>query len=80
MVGSGIYLILIGALMIKKKDVSMSKGIGRYNVFVGVLSIIGGIAGYFIRSVGNNMFFGFTILLVISFVIFYVLRIADKRS
>lgn len=80
MAGSGIYLILLGTLMTKNKDVSRSKSIGIYNIFVGVLSIVGGIAGYFMKNIGNKIFSGFTILLVISFIIFYMLKIVGKRG
>jgi hypothetical protein len=79
MICSGIYLLIIGWLMAKKKDVSMSKGIGIYNILIGVLSVIGGIVGYFLKVIGNKIFFAFTIVLVISFIIFYVLKTINKK-
>ncbi|KYH27330.1 hypothetical protein CPAL_08420 [Clostridium thermopalmarium DSM 5974] len=80
MICSGIYLLILGLLMAKKKGVSMSKGIGIYNILIGILSLIGGIVAYFLKNIGDKIFFAFTIVLVISFIIFYVLKIVDKNN
>lgn len=80
MILSGIYLIFLGMVMVKHKNVSMRKVIGIYNLVVGVLSIGGGIIGYFIKTIGSKIFFGFTIILIVSFVIFNILKAVERKS
>lgn len=80
MIGSGVYLLLLGVVMIKHKKISMRKGIGIYNIVIGLLSIVGGIAGNFIKNVGNKVFLGFTVVLIVSFIIFNVLNTIDKKT
>lgn len=80
MIGSGIYLLIAGFFIFKKKNVSMSKATGIYNIIIGILSLIGGIASKVIVNAGNTIFSIFIGMLVVSFIIFGVLRIFEKKS
>lgn len=80
MTGSGIYLMLFGLLMIKNKEIYMSKFIGGYNILVGIFSLGGGILAKVKTSLSDTIFFIFTIVLIISFIIFTSLKsIGNKR-
>lgn len=65
--------------MVKNKK-SMSKGIGIYNIIVAIISIIGGVVGKSISKVGNRVFLGFVIVLIISFVVFAILKLFERKE
>lgn len=78
MMGSGIYLILLGIFMFIKKDEGMKKVIGVYNFLIGVFSIGAAIVSRFNPSVGNVIFLVYAGVIVISFIIFAILRATEK--
>lgn len=80
MAGSGVYLMFFGVLMIKSKQVSMSRFIGVYNILVGIFSLGGAILSKVKPNLSNTIFFIFTIVLIISFMIFTILKsVGNKR-
>lgn len=80
MIGGGIYLLLIGILMFKSKEVSMRRGIGIYNIVVGGLSIVGGIFSIVSEKADEILFNVFIGMVVFSLIIFNVLKLFNKKS
>lgn len=80
MIGSGIYLLIVGFFIFKRKNVAMSKATGIYNIIIGILSLIGGIASKLIVNAGNTIFSIFIGVLIVSFMVFGILRIFEKKS
>lgn len=80
MIGSGVYLLLMGIIMAKHKDALGRRSIGIYNIVVGLLSIIGAVIGYFVKEIGSKIFLGFVVVLIVSFIIFMVLNKANKKK
>ncbi|MCY6355976.1 hypothetical protein [Clostridium sp. ZS2-4] len=80
MIGSGIYLILLGIFMFRKKDASVRKVIGVYNVLIGIFSIIAAVAARYYDNIASMIFMAYVVVLIISFIIFSVLRATEKHS
>lgn len=80
MIGSGIYLLIVGFFIFKRKNVPMSKVTGIYNIVIGILSLIGGIATKFIVNAGSTIFSIFVGVLMVSFIVFGVLRLFERKS
>lgn len=80
MIGSGIYLILLGIFMFRKKDTSMRKIIGVYNVLIGIFSIIAAVVVRYYANISRVIFMAYVVVLIISFIIFSVLRATEKHS
>ena len=80
MIGGGIYLLLIGILMFKSKEVSMRRGIGIYNSIGGGLSIVGGIFSVFVEKAGEILFNVFIGMVVLSLIIFNILKVFSKKD
>lgn len=80
MIGSGIYLIVLGVLMFKSNKKGASKGVGIYNIIVGIASIIAGILGKNISNIGNTIFLVFIVVLVVSFIGFFMLNLFIKKD
>lgn len=78
MMGSGIYLILLGIFMFLRKDNGMRKVIGVYNFLIGVFAIGAAIVARFNPSIGNIIFLVFGVVVLISFIIFAILRATEK--
>ena len=77
MIGSGIYLLLLGITMVIKKG--LSRGIGVYNVLVGILSIVGATVAKSKGDPSGKIFSVFTVVLVVSFLMFAILKGAMKK-
>ncbi|EGO87585.1 hypothetical protein G8S49_13050 [Clostridium botulinum C] len=79
MIGSGIYLLILGIVMIVKKDLSMNKAIGIYNIVVGALSLVGALVGKYKVYKSGKIFSIFTVVLIVSFLMFTILKAATKK-
>nr|WP_272509128.1 hypothetical protein [Clostridium ganghwense] len=79
MIGSGIYLILLGIFMFRKKDQGVRKVVGVYNFLVGILSIVAAVIARFNTNIANTIFLVYAAVLVVSFIIFAVLRSTEKQ-
>ncbi|AEB77164.1 hypothetical protein CbC4_2503 [Clostridium botulinum BKT015925] len=79
MIGSGIYLLILGIAMIVKKDLSMNKAIGIYNIAVGGLSLAGALIGKYKGDKNGKIFSVFTVVLIVSFVMFTILKAVTKK-
>ncbi|KGM94568.1 hypothetical protein Z968_11485 [Clostridium novyi A str. 4552] len=77
MIGSGIYLLLLGITMVIKKG--LSRAVGVYNVLVGVLSIVGAVVAKSKGDPTGKIFSVFTVVLVVSFLMFAILKGAMKK-
>ncbi|MCD3352105.1 hypothetical protein G8V03_14125 [Clostridium botulinum D/C] len=80
MIGSGIYLLILGIVMIVKKDLSMNKAIGIYNIAVGCLSLAGALIGKYKGDKNGKIFSVFTVVLIVSFLMFTILKAATKKD
>lgn len=80
MIGSGIYLILLGIFMFRKKDASMRKVIGVYNLLIGIFSIIAAVVVRYYVNIASVIFMAYVVVLIISFIIFSILRATEKHS
>lgn len=80
MIGGGIYLLLIGILMFKSKEVSMRRGIGIYNMIIGGLSVIGGSFSIVSEKHGEIIFNVFISMIVLSLIIFNALKLFSKKG
>lgn len=80
MIGSGIYLILLGIFMFRKKDASVRKVIGVYNLLIGIFSIIAAVIVHYYANIARVIFMAYVVVLIISFIIFFVLRATEKHS
>ncbi|KOA19021.1 hypothetical protein CLHOM_25940 [Clostridium homopropionicum DSM 5847] len=79
MMGTGIYLTLLGGLMYKGHKKYASSAVGIYNIIMGILSIIAGIIGKNIGTIGEKIFFSFMVLLMVSFIGFSILNLLTKK-
>lgn len=80
MIGSGIYLILLGIFMFRKKDGSVRKVIGVYNILIGIFSIIAAVIVHYYDNIARVIFMAYVVVLIISFIMFFVLRATEKHS
>lgn len=80
MIGSGIYLILMALVMLRKKDDRIRKTIGIYNMIIGIFSIIG--AGVILSKPSglDSIFKVYMIVMLSSFIIFSLLRFIANRG
>jgi len=79
MMGTGIYLILLGGLMFRGHKKYVSRAVGIYNIIMGILSIIAGILGKNTSTIGNKIFSAFMVVLVVSFIGFSILNLFTKK-
>jgi len=79
MMGTGIYLTLLGGLMFKENKRYASRAVSIYNIIMGILSIIAGILGKNTSIIGEKIFFAFMVLLMVSFIGFSILNLFTKR-
>ncbi|WMJ80018.1 hypothetical protein RBU49_14330 [Clostridium sp. MB40-C1] len=80
MIGSGIYLILMGLVMLRKKDDRIRKTIGLYNSTIGIFSIIGAVVILAKPSGLDSIFKVYMIVMLSSFIIFSLLRFIGSRG
>lgn len=79
MIGSAVYLLLLGTVMTLKKDVFSNKGIGIYNIIVGILALTGALVGKYKGDKNGKIFSVFTVVLIGSFIIFSILKAMTKK-
>lgn len=77
MIGSGIYLLLLGITMVIKKG--LSRAIGGYNVLIGTLSIVGALVAKYKGDHSGRIFSIFTVVLIVSFLMFAILKGTMKK-
>lgn len=74
MIGSGIYLLLFGMFMFIVQKEKLNKVVGVYNSIIGLCSLISVMIAKMNPKFSNIIFNLFCFVIVVSFVIFNVLK------